>query len=102
MNVKLAIQILALMLFLFPNLALSEIVIGDQYVYTYARIYFEVSAPPTPPIEPVRMLMSLGVSVVGISLLLRFLDIEFSISGVLKILGIALATAILISTLTLI
>jgi len=101
-DVKLAIPILALMLFLFSNLALSEIVIGDQYVYTYAKIYFQVSAPPAPPIEPVRFFVSFGISFVAISFLFRFFDIEFSTSGFLKMLGLALAIAILISILTLI
>jgi len=102
MDAKFVITILAALLVLIPNLALSEVVIGDNYVYTYARVYFEVSAPqPTAP-EPVRMFVSLGVSFVVISLLFRFFDFELSASGVLKILGIALAISIIISILTLI
>lgn len=102
MDVKFVIPLLAVMLFLFPNLALSEIVIGDQYVYTYAKIYFQVSAPPTPPVEPVKMLISLGVSIVGISLLFRFLDIEFSKEGFLKMLVTTFAISALITMLTII
>lgn len=102
MDKKFVIPILAMMLFLFPNLALSEIVVGDQYVYTYAKIYFQVSAPPTPPVEPVRMLISLGISVVAISYLFRHIDIDFSSRGISKLLAMIFVISALTAILTLI